>query len=74
MTFYFDTKLCRTCPLREGCYKGTKEKTYSISIKSEEHVKQMKYLQSEDDRSRKSVPLKIEHKNECAWADQGKIP
>jgi transposase len=63
MTYYFDINLCQTCPLREGCYNGGKSKTYSISIKSEEHKRQMKFLESEDYKERKKVRLRIEHKN-----------
>ncbi|MFC8574843.1 transposase [Heyndrickxia sporothermodurans] len=40
-----------------------KEKTYSISIKSEEHKQQMAYLESDEYLQRKSVRSNIEHKN-----------
>ena len=63
LTFYFDTNLCQKCPLREGCYNNTKEKTYSITIKSEEHKQQMAYLESEEYLQRKGVRCNIEHKN-----------
>jgi hypothetical protein len=37
-TYYFDVEKCKTCPLRENCYKsGAKTKTYSVSIKSNTH-------------------------------------
>ena len=62
-TYFFDTALCQTCPMKEGCYKGTKEKTYSISIKSPEHLTQMAYLETEEYKLRKKVRLRIEHKN-----------
>ncbi|MGZ7050123.1 MAG: IS1182 family transposase [Methanobacterium sp.] len=63
LTFYFDTNICRQCPFKEGCYNNTKEKTYSISIKSEEHKQQMAYLESEEYLQRKGVRSNIEHKN-----------
>ncbi len=63
ITFYFNTELCKKCPMREGCYKQTKEKTYSISIKSEEHQIQMAYLETEEYLQRKGVRSRIEHKN-----------
>jgi hypothetical protein len=63
LTFYFDTTICKQCPLREGCYNNTKEKTYSISIKSEEHKQQMAYLESDEYLQRKGVRSIIEHKN-----------
>ena len=63
VTFYFDTNLCKVCPLRKGCFNNTKEKTYSISIKSEEHKQQMAYLESDEYLQRKGVRSNIEHKN-----------
>jgi transposase len=63
LTFYFDTDLCKNCPLREGCYNNTKEKTYSISIKSAEHKLQMAYLESGEYLQRKGIRCNIEHKN-----------
>ncbi|WP_425305705.1 IS1182 family transposase [Domibacillus aminovorans] len=61
--FYFDTSLCQKCPMKEGCYTGTKQKTYSISIKSKEHLDQMAYLETEEYHQRKKIRLRIEHKN-----------
>lgn len=61
--FYFDTNLCQYCPLREGCYNNTKEKTYSISIKSDEHKLQMAFLESDEYLQRKGIRCNIEHKN-----------
>jgi hypothetical protein len=63
LTFYFDTNICQQCPLREGCYNNTKEKTYSISIKSEENKQQMAYLESDEYLERQGVRSNIEHKN-----------
>lgn len=62
-TFYFNTSLCEKCPMKVGCYKGTKQKTYSISIKSKEHLDQMAYLETEEYHQRKKIRLRIEHKN-----------
>lgn len=32
-TYYFDVEKCKSCPLKNGCYKdGAKTKTYSVSI------------------------------------------
>lgn len=40
-TYFFDVEKCRRCPLKEGCYKeGAKSKTYSVSMKSDEHSEQ----------------------------------
>ena len=60
LTFYFDNELCKLSPLREGCYNNTK---YSITIKFEEHKRQIAYLESEDYLQRKGVRCNIEHKN-----------
>ncbi|MFC7063817.1 transposase, partial [Halobacillus seohaensis] len=39
LKYYFDVEKCKVCPLREGCYKeGAKTKTYSVTIKSNEHI------------------------------------
>jgi len=47
-TYYFDVEKCKTCPLKNGCYKdGAKAKTYSVSIKSEVHQDQMAFQQTE---------------------------
>ena len=38
MTYYFNVEKCKTCPLREGCYKEeAKSKTHSVTIKSMGH-------------------------------------
>lgn len=44
MTYYFDVEKCKQCPLRNGCYNNAKEKTYSITLKSEEHQYHLKQL------------------------------
>ncbi|MEH7506008.1 transposase, partial [Neobacillus drentensis] len=63
LTFYFDTNICKQSPFKDGCYNNTKEKTYSISIKSEEHIHQMAYLDSDEYLQRKGLRSNIEHKN-----------
>ncbi|SNT56776.1 hypothetical protein SAMN05444672_1568 [Bacillus sp. OK838] len=41
-TYYFDIEKCKIC--KEGCYKeGAKSKTYSVSIKSNEHTEQASF-------------------------------
>ncbi|WP_058307916.1 IS1182 family transposase [Gracilibacillus massiliensis] len=47
LSYYFDVEKCKKCPLREGCYKGTKSKTYSVTIKSTEHAEQEKFQETE---------------------------
>lgn len=63
-TYYFDVKVCKKCPLREGCYKeGAKSKTYSVSIKSGEHTEQMVYQESQTFKEKAKERYKIEAKN-----------
>jgi transposase len=64
LTFYFDVDVCKTCPLREGCYKsGSEAKTYSIAIVPEYREKAMQYEKSEDFKQRYKNRYKIEQKN-----------
>ena len=50
--------------MKEGCYKkGSKTKTYSIRIISDEHQNQMNYLATEEYKIRSKKRGIIEHKN-----------
>jgi transposase len=63
-TYYFDVVVCKRCPMREGCYKeGAKSKTYSVSIKSDEHTEQMAFQGSEYFKTKAKERYKIEAKN-----------
>jgi len=63
-TYYFDVKKCKTCPLKNGCYKeGAKTKTYSVSIKSEVHQDQMAFQETEYYKEKAKHRYKIEAKN-----------
>lgn len=44
MTYYFDLEKSKQCPLRNGCSNNAKEKTYSTTLKSEEHQYHLKQL------------------------------
>lgn len=62
--YFFDAEKCKTCSRREGCYKeGAKSKSYSISIKSNEHQQQMAFEQTEEFREKAKIRYKIEAKN-----------
>jgi transposase len=62
--YYFDIEKCKTCPLREGCYKdGAKTKSYSVTIKSELHENQMIFQQTEEYSEKAKHRYKIEAKN-----------
>lgn len=63
-TYYFDVEKCQHCPFRDGCYKpGAKTKTYSVSIKSDLHQKQMEFEQTNEFRKQVTQRYKIEAKN-----------
>lgn len=63
-TYYFDVEKCKSCVLKEGCYKeGAKTKTYSVSIKSELHQGQMAFQETEYYKEKAKHRYKIEAKN-----------
>lgn len=63
-TYYFDVERCKTCALKTGCYKpDAKTKTYSVSIKSDEHLEQLAFQQTEFFKEKAKHRYKIEAKN-----------
>ena len=63
-TYYFDVEKCKSCPLKEGCYKeGSKTKTYSVSIKSHLHQEQIAFQESDYYKEKAKHRYKIEAKN-----------
>ena len=63
-TYFFDVEKCKTCALKNGCYKpNAKTKTYAVAIKSDEHLQQMKFQQSEYFKEKAKHRYKIEAKN-----------
>ena len=63
-TYYFDVERCKRCPLREGCYKeGAKNKTYSVSIKCNEHLAHATFQESEAFKVKAKECYKIEAEN-----------
>ena len=64
MVYYFDIEKCKTCSRRAGCYKdGAKSKTYSVSIRSNEHQQQMEFEKSDRFKDKSKERYKIEAKN-----------
>jgi hypothetical protein len=64
MTYYFDVNKCRTCSQRAGCYKeGAKTKSYSVTIKSDEHQQQLAFEDTEEFKIKYRSRYKIEAKN-----------
>lgn len=63
-TYYFDVEKCKTCPLKNGCYKdGAKTKSYSVSIKSHLHQAQMAFQETDYFKEKAKHRYKIEAKN-----------
>lgn len=63
-THYFDVEKCKTCPLRNGCYKeGAKTKTYSVTVKSDHHRDQIAFQETEYFKEKAKHRYKIEAKN-----------
>lgn len=63
-TYYFDIEKCKSCPLKENCYKpGAKTKTYSVSIKSDLHQEQIAFQETDYYKEKTKHRYKIEAKN-----------
>ena len=63
-TYCFDVEKCKTCSLKEGCYKdGSKTKTYSVSIKSDLHQEQISFQETDYYKEKAKHRYKIEAKN-----------
>src|SRR5699024_11732719 len=61
LKYYFDIEKCKVCPLREGCYReGAKTKTYSVTIKSTEHMDQEAFQETEEFKRLAKERSKIE--------------
>ena len=62
--YYFDVEKCKRFSLKEGCYKeGAKTKTYSVTIKSDTHIKHMDYMETEEFEELYKERYKFEAKN-----------
>lgn len=64
LTYYFDVEKCKTCPLKDGCYKpGAKTKTYAVTIKSTIHQEQQAFQETDYFKEKAQHRYKIEAKN-----------
>jgi len=64
LTYYFDVKKCQDCPLRQGCYKeGAKTKTYNVTIKSDYHLEQEAFQETDHFKELNKQRYMIEAKN-----------
>lgn len=62
--YFFDVEKCKVCPFKDGCYKeGAKTKSYSVTIKSNEHLEQEVFQQTEEFKTLARERYKIEAKN-----------
>jgi transposase len=62
--YYFDVEKCKTCSLKEGCYKeGSKTKTYSLTLKSNLHQEQVAFQETDYYKEKAKHRYKIEAKN-----------
>jgi len=62
--YFFDVEKCKTCPLRDGCYKpGAKTKTYAVTIMSALHQEQQAFQETEFFKEKAKNRYKIEAKN-----------
>jgi transposase len=62
--YYFDIEKCKICALKDGCYKpGAKFKTYSVTIKSDEHLEQISFQRTEFFKEKARHRYKVEAKN-----------
>lgn len=63
-TYFFDVEKCKVCPSKKGCYKeGSKSKSYSVSIKTNIHKKQMDFQNTDYFKTRAKERYMIEAKN-----------
>lgn len=63
-TYYFDIEKCKKCKMKEGCYKeGSKSRSYAVMIKSNEHLEQAKFQETEYFKEKSKERYKIEAKN-----------
>jgi len=64
LIYYFDVGKCKTCPLKDGCYKPeAKSKTYAVTIKSTLHQEQQAFQQTDYFKEKAKHRYKIEAKN-----------
>ena len=63
-TPYFDIEKCKICPSKVGCYKdGAKSRTYSITIKSDDHLFQKRFQETPHFQEMAKHRYTIEAKN-----------
>ena len=71
ITYYFDVKKCKDCPLREGCYKGGKSKSYTVMILSDTHKDQIEFEKTPEFKQKMKMRKRIEPLNAHLKNDLG---
>jgi len=61
--YRFDVEKCKQCPLRDGCYKGTKMKTYAQTILPDLHKDHIAFEKTQAFKDKMRERYKIEAKN-----------
>jgi len=69
--YYFDVEKCKDCPLRDGCYNGTKFKSYSVTILSDTHKEQIEYEKTPEFKQKMKKRKRIEPLNAHLKNDLG---
>lgn len=63
MVYYFDVEKCKDCPLKEGCYNGTKQKTFQDRIMLNLHKDHIAFEKTQAFKDKMRERYKIEAKN-----------
>ena len=69
--YRFDVNKCKDCPLREGCYKGGKSKTYCVTILSDTHKEQIEFEKTPEFKQKMKKRKRIEPLNAHLKNDLG---
>ena len=71
MFYFFDVNKCKECPLRDGCYKGGKYRTYTVTILSDTHKEQIEFEKTPEFKQKMKKRKRIEPLNAHLKNDLG---
>ena len=71
MVYFFDVEKCKECPLRDGCYNGTKSKSYTVTILSDTHKEQIEFEKTPEFKQKMKKRKRIEPLNAHLKNDLG---
>lgn len=63
ITYYFDVEKCKVCPMKEGCFTGTKYKTYTVAVQKDVHKEQRAFQETDVFKQMYHERYQIEAKN-----------